>query len=557
MSNTSRLTLLAFSLLSFCCSASALNEKAYIKITQALQAGDIENAQVLLEKQIHKEKSESEWYKMLDDTYKYTDNTNARIDVLKNGLSVKNINDPQTLNYRLAMALSDAGQYGESIRILKSLKQTAAVKKAISTCTEAEKLRSNPLNCVITPMNDNINTPYDNIWPFIDNSKNHFYTTVVIGKSTVMPKAFDIQEDIFCSQLKDSVWMPTSILQGELRSNENEGACCITADGLYLFFAACNRRDGGGGCEIYYSKFTNGQWSRPKRGEAPLNQLNWQSTPSVSADSKTLYFSAIDNTPSKQNKRSIGNKDIYQCTINYLDNGSISFADVKKLSENINSDGNEISPFISPYNNILYFASDGRGGMGGLDIYYSTRNDYGEWSKAENIGYPINTHRDEFGFVVDVNGEYGYMSCNGLEGGDFWQNKRIVQIPLDVKHRADAPFEDKGVEFTLENIYFDSDKSTLKEESDPYLNKFAEYLTVHPLYTLEINGHTDNTGSEQHNISLSKERAESVAQRLIEKGIDKRRIKTNGFGSAFPKTSNETEEGKAVNRRIEVTVIKK
>jgi len=537
--------------------AFSQNQKAYMAIVSSLQQGEIESATAMLKTQVKKEKKESEWYKLLDDTYKYTDNVKSRIELLESAQKVKDIKERELLKFRLSIAYFDAGRYDECLAIIDSLPQKKPVIKVKKECLSAKKLKADSLKVKIEPMGDSINTPYDNIWPIVSNDKKRFYTTVVLGKSTVKPKSYDIQEDIFVSEYKDSLWLPTSVLQGELRSNENEGACTISADGKYLFFAACNR-GGSGGCEIYYSRYVNGKWSRPFRAQAPLNSFSWQSTPSISADGKTLYFSAVDSGEkvATTKKRAIfPNKDIYQCSVSYNADGSIEFSNIKKLGPEINTEYDEISPFISPYGNILYFASDGRGGMGGLDIYYSKRLDDGTWGEAINIGYPINTHRDEFGFSVDVDGRHGYMSCNGLEEGEFWQNKRIVSIPLSTEHFADAPFEAKSSDFILENIYFDIDRSELKAESFAYLDKFKEYLVVHPNYKVEISGHTDSSGTEDHNIELSQQRALSVAEYLKKVGISSSRIKTSGYGSSKPIDTNNTDEGRAANRRIEVKIV--
>lgn len=525
---------------------NSYSETPYVTIVSLLQAGETEQATLMLEKQIKKEKKDSQWYKMLDDTYKSHDLVDKRIALLEKALSVKGVEEPETLRFRLALALFDAERFDESIAQLQKLKQTTLVKRTIAKCQDAKLLKENALDIEITPMGDSINTPYDNIWPFIDTDKNHFYTTVVVGKSNASVNSFDIQEDIFYSTLSsDGKWLPVKPIQGELRSRENEGACSISADGKYLFFAACNRRGGGGGCELYYAINKNGRWSRPVLCPAPLNSLRWQSTPSLSADGKTLYYSAIGNIPDGSPK---GDKDIYRCRVIYNKDGSLSFTKIEVLGPEINTPYDEISPFISPYGDILYFSSDGHGGMGGLDVCYSRLDSTGSWGKTVNIGYPINTHRDEFGFVVDATGDMGYMSCNGLSGGEFWQNKRIVSITLPSEHRAGSGFEQKGEAFTLENIYFDIDKSTLRPESFPYLDSFAQFLTVHPKYKVHITGHTDSTGTEEHNLQLSKERAASVATYLTEHGISPDRITTEGLGASQPVSLTDN----SLNRRIEI-----
>lgn len=532
----------------------------YIEVVSAMQAGDAHHAIEVLEKQVKRNKRESEWYKMLDEAYKIYDFTDRRVELLQGAVAVKKVKEPETLKYLLAMALFDAERFDESVEVLRGLKQTQAVKRAIANCMVAKDLKDNALDIEITPMSDSVNTPYDNIWPFINNDKTVFYTTVVVGKKSAVMASPDIQEDIFYSVWKDDRWQPVTFLKGSIRSNENEGACCITADGRYLFFAACNRGDGGGGCELYYSTLRNGRWSRPVCCPSPLNALSWQSTPSISADGKTLYFSAIDTGVGsddliKGSKRTKGriDKDIYRCTVHYNADGSLSFSDIERLGNEVNTTADEISPFITPYGNILYFSSDGHGGMGGLDIFYCKIDSLGKFSDALNLGYPVNTHRDEFGFTADATGTTGYMSCNGLAGSEFWENKRIVSFPLPQQHRTGSLFEDSGTEFVLENIYFDIDSSNIRPESFDYLDAFVQFLTVHQSFMVHITGHTDNTGTDAHNLQLSIDRALSVAAYLTTHGISPSRITTEGRGSASPVSDSDPQR----NRRIEIKLERK
>ena len=90
------------------------------------------------------------------------------------------------------------------------------------------------------------------------------------------------------------------------------------------------------------------------------------------------------------------------------------------MGPNINSPGNEKSPFIHPDGKTLYFASDGWMGLGGYDIFYSRLNDDGTWSTPVNLGYPINTPDDEVGFLVSTDGTHGYFASNKYNGKGGW-----------------------------------------------------------------------------------------------------------------------------------------
>ncbi|MEM7107896.1 MAG: OmpA family protein [Bacteroidota bacterium] len=114
-----------------------------------------------------------------------------------------------------------------------------------------------------------------------------------------------------------------------------------------------------------------------------------------------------------------------------------------------------------------------------------------------------------------------------------------------------------GTTVRLENIFFDFDKTTLKEESFVELDKVVEFLTSNPSLEIEIAGHTDSKGGDDYNMNLSQGRAEAVVSYLIENGIDDFRLVAKGYGETVPLQSNETDEGRAFNRRVEFTVLKK
>lgn len=109
--------------------------------------------------------------------------------------------------------------------------------------------------------------------------------------------------------------------------------------------------------------------------------------------------------------------------------------------------------------------------------------------------------------------------------------------------------------YTLDNVYFDVGKATLREESYAELNELVDYMKRREDIRVEIAGHTDNTGSKEDNLKLSQRRAEKVEDYLISKGIDARRIDPKGYGEDRPIASNKTKEGRQKNRRTEVHIL--
>jgi outer membrane protein OmpA-like peptidoglycan-associated protein len=103
-------------------------------------------------------------------------------------------------------------------------------------------------------------------------------------------------------------------------------------------------------------------------------------------------------------------------------------------------------------------------------------------------------------------------------------------------------------------LLFETDKSTLKSEHFAMLSPIVDYLVSHPERSVKISGHTDDTGSEQHNLALSKRRADVVAEYLVDNGIDASRLETFGLGSAKPIAANANDEGRRKNRRVELLI---
>lgn len=114
-----------------------------------------------------------------------------------------------------------------------------------------------------------------------------------------------------------------------------------------------------------------------------------------------------------------------------------------------------------------------------------------------------------------------------------------------------------GLTVRLKNIYFDFDKTTLKKESFTELNKVVDFLKRNPHVEIEISGHTDNKGSDDYNLNLSQGRSQAVVDYIVSQGIEDYRLAAHGYGESVPIDTNDTEDGRANNRRVEVKVVKK
>ncbi len=158
----------------------------------------------------------------------------------------------------------------------------------------------------------------------------------------------------------------------------------------------------------------------------------------------------------------------------------------------------------------------------------------------------------KFEVLVPVNATYDLRYKNFTVD----MNYSRMQIPADkeavyeVEIRIDPPKE-----IVLDNIYFDTGKSTLKPASNKSLNDLVEVLKIKSTMVIEIQGHTDNDGSLESNMSLSQARAEAVKKYLVSKGIADKRVQAKGYGPTRPVADNATEAGKSKNRRTGLKVL--
>lgn len=242
-----------------------------------------------------------------------------------------------------------------------------------------------------------INTPSDEYLPSL----------TADGNTMIFTRRDLYNEDFYKSERQpDGSWGRAENLRG-VNTLQNEGAQAINADGRWLVFTACNRRNDGsqGSCDLYWSQLKDGAWTKPVPFSAAVNSAYWDAQPTISPDNKTIFFSS--DRPGGQ-----GGKDLWFTT--RLPNGR--FTEPQNLGAPINTPGDEQAPFLHPDGQTLYFTSDGLPGMGNNDLYFSRRNPAGSWSTPQNLGYPINTKGHEGTLVVSLDGSTAYYAAV-LPGG--------------------------------------------------------------------------------------------------------------------------------------------
>lgn len=230
--------------------------------------------------------------------------------------------------------------------------------------------------------------------------------------------------DLFIAKIdrKDEWSEPVLFDQTEtVNTKGNEGAAVFNSKFNTIYFTKCpNDPQKESGCQIYKAKRTGRNWSEPEMVE--INGVDTMSTigqPSISESELIIYFSG-------NRRNGIGGKDIW---VAYRDTKSEPFGRPMNLGEMINTPGDEMFPFLRN-DTTLFFASDGHGGMGGLDIFVTTIDTSGNWGKPKNLKYPMNSTSDDFGIVFHPTEEYGFLSSNrkgtrGME--DIWY---FIEPPL-------------------------------------------------------------------------------------------------------------------------------
>ena len=313
-------------------------------------------------------------------------------------------------------------------------------------------------------------------------------------------------------------------------------------------------------------------WRKPSNVGPPVNSRNWESQPSFSSDGKTLYFSSMGH-------KNMGGFDIFYST--YTDSG---WTPPQNMGYPVNTTEDDIFFVTSPDNKRAYYSSEKKGGYGEKDIYMITmpeqkeknltvyrgeiKNQFGEVPEdveitvtdnetGEVVGlfYP-NSSTGKFLFILNPGKNYN-ISYNA--DGYLFQSENFV-VPLEsaysiINKAIELDPLKVGSKIILKNIFFDYDKGTLRPISNVELDKLYILMKKYPKLIVEVSGHSDSKGDDNYNLNLSQQRAESVVNYLTQKGVAKERMIAKGYGKITPIASNETEEGRQLNRRVEYKIL--
>ena len=438
------------------------------------------------------------------------------------------------------------------------------------------------------------------------NSKEHDATIGLSpdGQTLLIYKGSD-GGDIYECHLKGSEWSTPKKLSSAINTKYHESSASISFDGKTIYFVS-NKPDGLGGSDIYYATLDKkGNWGEPKNIGAPINTTFDEEGVFIHPDGKTLYFSS-------RGHNTMGGFDIFKST---LENGK--WSDPVNLGYPINSPDDDVFFSISASGAHGYYMSVKPGGYGDRDLYIITflgaekpLVNNTEDNLIASLAQPVSETVIEKTVAIKEN-QVTILKGKILDELTLNPLGAVIEITDNEKNEIVATFESNsatgkylvslpsgknygiavksegylfhsenlnippttiyqeitkdiklnklaiGSTIVLNNIFFDFNKAVLRPESIPELERLIKLMTDFPTLKIEISGHTDNIGTAAYNKPLSENRAKSVVDYLISKGIDKTRMTFVGFGFDKPIATNDTEDGRQQNRRTEFKIISK
>jgi outer membrane protein OmpA-like peptidoglycan-associated protein/tetratricopeptide (TPR) repeat protein len=396
---------------------------------------------------------------------------------------------------------------------IKDEELTNELKRYIEQCENGIYHKKNPLVIEVHDLDGHINTEYPEYAPVVSADESVIFFTSrrpsTKGGKTDRSKAY--YEDIYMSTREDDHWSEPHNIDA-LNTEKHDASVSISPDGETLLLYRPKKGLIVSG-DLYIShhkeKDSTGEWTTPELLDKSINSKYWEPSGCISADNKHLYF--VSDRPG-----GFGGTDLYLSELR--EDGT--WGPAKNLGKEINTEYDEDSPFISIEGDILYFSSKGHDGMGGYDVFFAEIDEYGEWGNTKNIGYPINTAKDELYFSWNQANTKGYFSTahkdthgdqdiyaiirpgaekiyikgyiTNIETGDSLSHIQIeVRNPVNPELSVTI-FSDSlglfkvpvsmGQEYTLhlENEKYDIVDDTLNIPSKKYYFEYEENIALHP-----------------------------------------------------------------------------
>lgn len=373
-------------------------------------------------------------YTKLGDCYYYNGNYAKAEESYAKIINSSTKVDPEYY-FRYAQTLSNSKKYKDAAAVMKIYYLKTGKEDVSENWTEAKLMQDiKKQSGRYTIKSVEINTPASDFGgTFYNNDKVVFASARDTG--VVLKRKHSWNEKSFLKLYSadittDGGLQNPMLLKGAVNSKFHQSSPVVTKDGKTMYFTRNNYVDGKLGTDkegtsnlkIYTATNINGQWKDVKELPSPVNSNNFSSAhPALSPDESQLYFASDRN-----NK--FGNSDLYVVSIKK--GGGIG-NDLTKLEGEINTLGRETYPYVDA-SGILYFSSDGHPGFGGLDIFAAIKDANGRY-KVVNLGDGINSSADDFAYAIDDDGERGFFSSNREGNDDIYSFRQDKPINFDFK----------------------------------------------------------------------------------------------------------------------------
>ena len=383
------------------------------KAGKAMQSQDFVKAMDYLNQAQLKDPNYPDIYIMKGDVFNF--NLMSDSAMLNYQRAIDLIGEPDPMLYYIAgNEGAKCGAYEYALKTLQLFMQKGIqyseilpdAQKTIANCKFAIESMKNPRSFELVNMGASVNSEWDEYLAALTADDEQIVFTVKRPRDKGTVCAFCLnEEDLYYSSKSFGAWLPREELGTPVKTGYNEGAQCLSPDGKYLLYTMCDADFGMGSCDLYWSKRIGDRWSRPRNFGAPVNTSVWESQPSMAADGMTVYFAS-------SRPGGFGGMDIWKTTMT----SEGEFSVPENLGPTINTPGDDAAPFIHSDGRTLYFASNGRVGMGGYDLYYSTLQTDGTWSEPIDMGFPINSPADEINIFINASGTVAYIASD-KDGG--------------------------------------------------------------------------------------------------------------------------------------------
>lgn len=363
-------------------------------------------------------------------SYLYTEKKSLAVPYLEKAYHTKPEVD-EDIDYHLGMAYQNDHQYAKArdhfIEFKRKNKKLQDISNhKIMECEIGDSLTRKPVHVLIENAGNNVNSPFHEYSPLVSVDGNTIVFTSNRSEDDYKIKSGTNYEDIYVARKSGSTWGTPQKISDKINIKFNDAAAWLSADGntLLLYY-----EEGAG--DIFISKHEGGDWTEPEPLNKNINtQLFWETSACISPDGQKLYFSS--NRPGGR-----GELDIY---VSELD-AKGQWGKAVNIGREINTPGNEDSPFIHHDGVTLYFSSDGHPSMGSNDIFRSEFKD-GKWQKPHNLGYPVNSIEYDGFFTISEDKKTGYYSTlrnDGLGNSDIY---KVTFLPEPVHHQTPVKHEE-------------------------------------------------------------------------------------------------------------------